>query len=61
MGTGIGRTLRIQSDELRKKLMLNLEKKAMEAPVKILLPLIGFIFPAIFIIIFGPIILTGMF
>ena len=31
------------------------EKQAMEAPVKILLPLILFIFPTIFIIIFGPI------
>ncbi len=61
MGTSIGRILSVQSEEIRNKLMLKIEKKAMEAPVKILLPLIGFIFPAIFIIIFGPIILKGMF
>ena len=61
MGTSIGGTLKILSEEIRSKLSARLEKKAMEAPVKILLPLVAFIFPAIFIIIFGPIMITGVF
>ena len=59
MGTGISKALRIISEEVSSRIAARMEKKAMEAPVKILLPLICFIFPAIFIIIFGPIIISG--
>jgi len=61
LGTSLGPVLRVQSDELRKRRILSAEKSAMEVPVKILLPLIAFIFPAVFFIVFGPIILTGIF
>ncbi len=55
LGSSLGPTLRIQSEQLRQRRSQQAEKTAMEAPVKILFPLILFIFPTIFIIIFGPI------
>ncbi len=56
-GTGLVKILRIQTEELRRRRSERAEKLAMQAPVKMLLPLIGFIFPAVFIILLGPIIL----
>jgi len=55
LGSSLGPILRVQSEQLRAKRSQQAEKRAMEAPVKILLPLILFIFPTIFIMIFGPI------
>ncbi len=55
LGSSLGPILRIQADQLRVRRSQAAEKLAMEAPVKILLPLILFIFPTIFIMIFGPI------
>jgi tight adherence protein C len=60
LGTSLGAILRIQSDQLRERRSQAAEKLAMEAPVKLLLPLILFIFPTIFLIIFGPIALKLM-
>lgn len=57
MGIGITQTLKDQAVQLRNKYSQKIEKRALEAPVKILFPLIVFIFPIIFIILFGPIIL----
>jgi len=58
LGTGLGAILRIQSQELRRKRSQIAEELAMKAPVKMLFPLIGFIFPAVFIMLFGPIVLS---
>jgi tight adherence protein C len=55
LGSSLGPILRVQSEQLRQRRSQDAEKKAMEAPVKILFPLVLFIFPTIFIIIFGPI------
>jgi len=55
LGSSLGPILRVQSDQLRIRRSQQAEKLAMEAPVKILLPLILFIFPTVFIIIFAPI------
>ena len=57
LGVSIGAILRIQSDQMRVRRFLNAEKQANEAPVKMLLPLIGFIFPAVLIVLLGPIFL----
>jgi tight adherence protein C len=57
IGASLGPILRVQSDLLRKKRMLRAEKIAQEAPVKMLFPLIGFIFPAVFLVLLTPIIL----
>lgn len=56
LGVSIGSVLRIQADQMRIRRFLNAEKIANEAPVKMLLPLIGFIFPAVFIVLLGPIV-----
>lgn len=52
LGTGLARTLRIQSQEYRVKRFQRAEKLAMEAPVKMTFPLL-FIFSAVFLLLFG--------
>lgn len=56
MGVSIGAILRIQSGEIRTKRFMRAEKLANEAPVKMLFPLVAFIFPVVFLIMLGPII-----
>jgi tight adherence protein C len=56
MGVSIGTILRIQSGEVRAKRFMRAEKLANEAPVKMLFPLVAFIFPVVFLIMLGPII-----
>jgi len=56
MGVSIGSILRIQSGEIRAKRFMRAEKLANEAPVKMLFPLVAFIFPVVFLIMLGPII-----
>ena len=58
LGASLGPILRIQSDQFRIRRAQAAEKSAMEAPVKLLFPLICFFFPATFIMIFGPVFLT---
>jgi len=57
LGASLGPTLRIQSKELQRKRFQRAEKKAMQAPVLMLVPLVLFIFPLVFLIIFTPILL----
>jgi len=54
LGVGLGRVLRIEASNLREQRKQVAREKAMKAPVKMLFPLIFFIFPSIFIIILGP-------
>jgi tight adherence protein C len=61
MGTSLGKILRIQSTQMRINRTHRAEKLANEAPIKMLLPLIGCIFPTVFMILFGPIIYRLMF
>ncbi len=56
LGVSIGAILRIQSDQMRQRRFERAEKLANEAPVKMLFPLIFFIFPAVFLILMGPIV-----
>ena len=60
LGASLGPTLRLQAEMLRTKRTQRAEKLANEAPVKILFPLLFFIFPSIFIIILGPIVLQAV-
>lgn len=55
MGMNLGPVLRAQAEQRRSERFLRAEKLAMQAPVKMLLPLIGFIFPCTFIVLFFPI------
>jgi tight adherence protein C len=47
MGTSLGETLTVFSDEMRAKRMLRAEEKAMALPAKLIVPLILFIFPCL--------------
>lgn len=60
-GSSIGDTLRIQADQRRVERFQRAEKLAMEAPVKLIFPLIAFIFPMTFIIIGFPIVMKFMY
>lgn len=54
LGVSIGRVLRIQSQQMRLKRRQQAEERAMKAPVKMLIPMIIFIFPTLFIVLLGP-------
>ena len=54
LGVGIARVLRIQSEELRRKRRQRAEAKAQQASLKMLFPMVGCIFPTLFIILLGP-------
>ncbi|RZI43929.1 type II secretion system F family protein [Herbaspirillum sp. HC18] len=60
MGMNLGPVLRAQADQRRTERFLRAEKLAMEAPVKMLFPLIAFIFPCTFIVLFFPIVIKFM-
>ncbi|MCR5414289.1 MAG: type II secretion system F family protein [Kiritimatiellae bacterium] len=60
LGVSIGSILRIQSDQLRARRFDRAEKLANEAPTKMLGPLMLCIFPAVFIILLGPIVVQAM-
>lgn len=55
MGSGLAKTLRFQSEQRRSERFQRAEKQAMEAPVKLVFPLLVFIFPVTFIVLGFPI------
>lgn len=57
-GVGMAGTLKRLALQIRNERASAAEKKAQEAPIKILIPLVLFIFPTIFIVIFGPIVIN---
>lgn len=60
LGVSLGKILRIEGAGLREKRKQAAREKAMKAPVKMLFPLIFFVFPSIFIIILGPTLISFM-
>lgn len=54
LGTSLGESLRIQSEIMRNNRLQKAEELAAKIPVKMLFPLIFFMFPSIFIVIIGP-------
>jgi tight adherence protein C len=59
-GTSIALALRVQSDTLRTKRRLHLEEKAAQTPVKLIFPLLLFIFPALMVVVLGPAVIQVM-
>jgi len=54
LGLSIGNVLRFHARQMRLKRQKQAEEAAMKAPVKMLFPLVFFIFPALFVILLGP-------
>lgn len=60
MGTSVADTLRIYADDLRTKRRQRAEELASKASIKMTFPLVLFIFPPLFIILMGPIVITSL-
>lgn len=58
LGTSMSQTLSIQADNMRERHRQYVKTEAMKAPVKILFPMVLFIFPAIFVVLLFPALLT---
>lgn len=54
LGVGIAQVLRVQADQMRTRRRQRAEKTAHEAPIKMIFPLVLFIFPAFMLVILGP-------
>jgi tight adherence protein C len=57
LGVSMAKVMRIQSDTMRMKRRQRAEEKARQAPIKMMFPLVFFIFPTILIVLLGPAIL----
>lgn len=57
LGVSMAKVMRIQSEQMRMKRRQRAEEKARQAPVKIMIPLVFFIFPTILIVLLGPAVL----
>jgi tight adherence protein C len=60
LGVGIAKVLRIQSEEMRRRRRQRAEEQAAQAPLKMLFPMIGCIFPTLFIVLMGPAVILIM-
>lgn len=60
LGVSMSKVLRIQSEQMRMERRQRAEERAARAPIFIMLPTIGCIFPALFVIILGPAVLSAM-
>ena len=54
LGISLGRILRVQATDTRLRRQAAAEEKAMKAPIKMLLPTVFLIFPAMFVVVLGP-------
>ncbi|MEY2191640.1 type II secretion system F family protein [Neobacillus sp. BF23-41] len=54
LGIGMVRVLRVQSNEVKEQRKQRAEETAMKASIKMLFPLVFFIFPSLFIVLLGP-------
>jgi tight adherence protein C len=53
-GTSVAQALRVQSDSLRVKRKQRAEEAAAKTAIKMLFPLVIFIFPSLFVVLLGP-------
>src|SRR5438067_8616774 len=59
-GTGIGKILRIQADEMRRRRRPPAQEPGAQATLKMMLPMVGCIFPTLWIVLLGPAVLILM-
>jgi tight adherence protein C len=60
LGANLSETLSVQAEQLRIRRRQISEEKARKAPVKMLIPMVGFIFPAMFVVLLAPAVLQFM-
>lgn len=60
LGVSLSKTLEIQSENMRERHRQKLKAQALKAPVKIIAPLVLFIFPTLFIVVLAPMVLIVM-
>ena len=60
LGTSVGDTLRVFADDMRERRMLLAEEKALALPAKLVLPLIGFVFPTLLTVLILPAVVRMM-
>lgn len=60
LGSSIGPIIRQQAEQLRMERFMKAEKQAAEAPVKMLFPMVIFIFPTVFMVLFAPMVMMFM-
>jgi tight adherence protein C len=60
LGSGIVKVLRIQSDEIRQKRLLTAQERGAQASLKMLIPMVGCIFPTLWVILLGPAVILLM-
>ena len=54
LGISIGKVLRVQAQQMRLKRKQRAREKSMKAPIKMIIPMVVFIFPTIFTVLMGP-------
>jgi len=59
-GTSVAKTLRTHADTLRSQRVQKIEEMAAKTTVKLIFPLVLFIFPSLFVVVLGPAVITMM-
>lgn len=54
LGSGVSRILRLQSDEARQRRLVTAQERGARASLKMLIPMLGCIFPTLWVILLGP-------
>lgn len=54
LGVSLSRVLRVQASQIRERRRMRAEEQAMRVPVKLVFPLVFFIFPSLLVVLLGP-------
>lgn len=60
LGVGISQMIRVQTERIREQQLQRAREKSMKAPVKMLIPMVFCIFPLLFIVLMGPVVIQIM-